>query len=453
MTPPQNPAPENCGQPNGLSLYIHIPFCQTKCPYCDFNTYQGIESLLPPYLKALTAELTVWGRALSHPPVNTIFFGGGTPSYLPPAAVGDILDTVQTAFQLQPNAEITLEANPGDLTPERAKLLMQQGVNRLSIGIQSLDNGLLALLGRRHDAAQAIAAVHTAQDAGLTNINLDLMYGLPRQSAAQWQDTLRQLTALHPAHISLYCLTLEAGTPLRRRVEQGQLPTPDPDLAADQYHYARELLAARGYRHYEISNWSRPGQACRHNLAYWQNLPYLGVGPGAHSSLGGWRFWNQDSPRGYIAAVRKWAAAEPPPLPPAAAASCGLTATGATAGLPVAAATGGLTATAASGGLTATGATGGLTADWLEQAPPIGGYEQIGPDLAAAETMFLGLRLLDGLDLTAASTRLGIDLAAKYQTPIAELLDLGLLEQQNHRLRLTGDAYLIANQAFTRFME
>lgn len=432
--PPQNPAPDTIGQPNGLSLYIHIPFCQTKCPYCDFNTYQGLESLLPPYLTALAAELTLWGRIMSRPPVNTIFFGGGTPSYLPPAAVGDILDTVQTAFQLQPAAEITLEANPGDLTAERARLLLQQGVNRLSIGIQSLDNGLLALLGRRHNAAQAIAAVHNAQDAGLTNINLDLMYGLPRQSAAQWQDTLRQLTALHPAHISLYCLTLEAGTPLRHWVEQGQLPQPDPDLAADQYHYARELLAAQGYQHYEISNWSQPGQACRHNLAYWQNLPYLGVGPGAHSSLGGWRFWNQDSPRGYIAAIQKWAAAEPPPLPTAAA-SGGLTATGATADLTVAA------------------ALGGLTADWLQQAPPIGGYEQIGPDLAAAETMFLGLRLLDGLDLTAASTRLGINLAAKYQTPIAELLELGLLEQQNHRLRLTETAYLIANQVFTRFME
>lgn len=421
--PPQNPAPDNFGQTNGLSLYIHIPFCQTKCPYCDFNTYQGLESLMHPYLTALAAELTVWGRVLGRPPVNTIFFGGGTPSYLPPAAIGDILAAVQAAFQLQPAAEISLEANPGDLTAERAQLLRQQGVNRLSIGIQSLDNGLLALLGRRHNAAQAIAAVHTAQDAGLTNINLDLMYGLPQQSAAQWQDTLRQLTALYPAHISLYCLTLEAGTPLRRWVEQGQLPQPDPDLAADQYHYARELLAAQGYQHYEISNWCRPGQACRHNLAYWQNLPYLGVGPGAHSSMGGWRFWNQDSPRGYIAAVREWAAAEPPPLPSAAA------------------------------GLTETAATGGLTADWLQQAAPIGGYEKIGPDLAAAETMFLGLRLLDGLDLTAAAARLGIDLAAKYQPPIAELLDLGLLERQGNILRLTGDAYLIANQVFTRFME
>lgn len=417
MTPPQQLTPDNFGQRSGLSLYIHIPFCQTKCPYCDFNTYQGLESLMPPYLAALSAELTVWGRVLGRPPVNTIFFGGGTPSYLPPAAIGDILAAVQTAFQLQPAAEITLEANPGDLTPERAQLLRQQGVNRLSIGIQSLDNGLLALLGRRHNAAQAIAAVHTAQTAGLTNINLDLMYGLPQQSAVQWQNTLQRLTALNPAHISLYCLTLEEGTPLRRRVEQGQLPQPDPDLAADQYHYARELLAALGYHHYEISNWSRPGQACRHNLAYWQNLPYLGVGPGAHSSLGGWRFWNQDSPRGYIAAVREWAAAEPPPLPAAAT------------------------------------AVGGLTADWLQQAPPIGGYEKIGPELAAAETMFLGLRLLDGLDLSAASARLDSDLAAKYQMPIAELLELGLLERQGNILRLTGDAYLIANQVFTRFME
>ena len=394
----------------GISLYIHVPFCQTKCPYCDFNTYQGIESLMTPYLAALKAELATWGRALAGPAVNTVFFGGGTPSYLPGDAVGGILSAVRDAFQLQPDAEITLEANPGDLTPARAESLLAQGVNRLSIGVQSLDNDLLTLLGRRHDAAQAIAAYQTVRRAGFDNVNLDLMYGLPRQSAAQWRDTLQGLAALEPAHISLYCLTLEEGTPLHRWVEQGQLPHPDVDLAADMYHYAGELLEGAGYHHYEISNWSRPGLASRHNLAYWRNLPYLGVGPGAHSCLDGCRFWNLDSPRRYIATVQEWADSGP-------------------------------------------AATAAPTGEWLEGVGPVDGWEGIPPDLAAAETMFLGLRLLEGLDLGRASARLGVDLGEKYRPQIEELLELGLVERQGSVIRLSPQACLIANQVFTRFLE
>ncbi len=416
MTPGKGPAAADAGAAAGLSLYIHIPFCQTKCPYCDFNTYQGIESLMSPYGAALQGELARWGQVLGRPAVNTIFFGGGTPSYLPPGAIGDILAAAGAAFSIAQDAEITIEANPGDLTDAAARRLLQQGVNRLSIGVQSLDNGLLSLLGRRHNAAEAIAAFQTVRAAGFSNVNLDLMYGLPQQTMTQWQDTLQRLADLEPAHISLYCLTLEEGTPLRRWVEQGKLPPPDEDLAADMYQYARQLLGERGYRHYEISNWARPGLESQHNLAYWRNLPYLGVGPGAHSCLGGWRFWNMDSPRGYIAAVREWAATEPVPL-------------------------------------MAAGAVMELTGEWLEGAGPVSGWEWISPELAAAETMFLGLRLLEGLDLTAAATRLGLDLAAKYRTPIAELLESGLLERQGDTLRLSGDAYLIANQVFTRFME
>ncbi len=403
---------------DGISLYIHVPFCQTKCPYCDFNTYQGIESLMSPYRTALTAELTAWGTVLNRPTVNTVFFGGGTPSYLPTGALGEILTAAGNAFRLRPDAEITIEANPGDLDAETAHRLLAQGVNRLSIGVQSLDNDLLALLGRRHNADQAIAAFRTVRDAGFANINLDLMYGLPRQTAAQWQDTLQRLAALSPSHISLYCLTLEEGTPLRRWVEQGKLPAPDPDLAADMYHYARELLADCGYHHYEISNWARPGLTSRHNLAYWQTRPYLGVGPGAHSCLSGHRFWNLDSPRAYIAAVKKWA--EGPISSP----------------LPL-----------------TDGPVNQLTAAGLERVGPVAGQERISPELAASETMFLGLRLLDGLNLSSASARLGLDLAAKYQPEIDELLALGLLERQGSLLRLSQRAYLIANQVFTRFLE
>ena len=418
MRPPgEERAAVNAGLPEGLSLYIHIPFCQTKCPYCDFNTYQGIESLMSPYRAVLAEELALWGQALGGPAVNTVFFGGGTPSYLPPGALGDILAVANSAFRIRPDAEITIEANPGDLTGERADYLLRQGVNRISIGVQSLDDGLLGLLGRRHNAAEAVAAVQTVRAAGFANVNLDLMYGLPQQTAGQWRDTLERLADLEPAHISLYCLTLEEGTPLRRWVEQGQLPAPDGDLAADMYDYARQLLGERGYDHYEISNWSRPGLECRHNLAYWRSLPYLGVGPGAHSCLGGWRFWNGDSPRGYIAAVKEWAAAGSTPV------------------------------------LAAGGGVPELTEDWLERAGPVGGWEWIGPELAAAERMFLGLRLLEGMDLAAESTRLGIDLAGKYGTAIAELIELGLLERRGDNLRLTGDALLIANQVFTRFLD
>ena len=397
-------------QTTGISLYLHVPFCQTKCPYCDFNTYQGIEGLMSPYVEALVAELGAWGRALRRPPVNTVFFGGGTPSYLPDGDLGRIVEAIEQAFGIRPDAEITVEANPGDLTPAKAASLLNQGINRVSIGVQSLDNDLLNLLGRRHDADGAMAAFRTVRDAGFDNVNLDLIYGLPRQSLVQWQDTLLRLSELEPTHISLYALTVEEGTPLHRWVERGEVPHPDADLAADMYQYARELLGERGYHHYEISNWSRPGLPSRHNLAYWRNLPYLGVGPGAHSYLGGYRFWDMDPPRGYIAAAKEWAAQ-------------------------------------------VTGPVSGISDEWLDGVGPVGGYESISPDLAAAETMFLGLRLLDGLDMADASARAATDLAARYRSQIEDLLGLGLLEQEDTVIRLNPSAYLIANQVFTRFLD
>ena len=394
---------------SGMSLYIHVPFCQTKCPYCDFNTYQGIENLVSPYLAAVTTELRLWGQVLEHPQVNTVFFGGGTPSYLPDGAIARVMDAVRSAFPVAAGAETTIEANPGDITGGSCRDWLHQGINRLSIGVQSLDNGLLKLLGRRHDAQGAIEAFQEARRSGFGNVNLDLMYGLVNQTMEQWQDTLGRLAALEPSHISLYALTLEEGTPLHRWVQQGNLPEPDQDLAADMYHYARELLADASYQHYEISNWARAGLASQHNLAYWLNRPYLGVGPGAHSCLGGYRFWDVTSPRTYLEQVHRWADSSPQPL-------------------------------------------SSLDDESWSGLFPVGGYESIDTDLAAAETMFLGLRLLDGMDLSEASARVGIDLSAKYGREIGESLELGLLEWQGSRLRLTQDTYLIANQVFTRFL-
>ena len=396
-------------QEHGISLYIHIPFCKTKCPYCDFNTYQGIDNLMDTFLDALLAELELWGRVLAHPTVNTVFFGGGTPSYLPDGQIGQVLSAARDAFILDENAEITVEANPDDLDQAACQRLLQQGVNRLSIGTQTFNSDLLNLLGRRHDADTAVTALDAARNAGFSNVNLDFMYGIPRQTMPQWEDTLAKLTELAPQHISLYALTLEEGTPLQRWVAQGGLPAPDQDLAADMYHRAEGVLEEADYGHYEISNWSFPGCEARHNLAYWFNKSYLGVGPGAHSSLGHHRFWDMDSPRGYISQVQKWRIANPGPLDQ-------------------------------------------ITAEALDAIPQVGGQEHIDSDTRCGETMFLGLRLLDGMDMAEASARVGRDLQSHFGPQIKGLVADGLLEQNGSRLRLTKPTYLVANQVFTKFV-
>ena len=402
----------------GISLYVHVPFCKTKCPYCDFNTFQGIENLMAPYLSAVTRELELWGNLLERPRVNTVFFGGGTPSYLPRGYLHQMLDVVRTSFALAPGAEITVEANPGDPLfsdgGAGCRELLRAGVNRLSIGVQSLDNSLLALLGRRHTADAALEALRAANSRSevlgrFSNVNLDLMYGLPRQTLEQWRETLETLLAQSPAHVSLYCLTLEEGTPFHRWAEQGKIPTPDPDLAADMYHHAEAELERAGYHHYEISNWCLPGLESRHNMVYWLNQPYLGVGPGAHSSLGHNRFWDVSSPVKYFAAVERWAAGGPH------------------------------SARVIDGPL-------------LERIPPVDGHEFCGGETACAETMILGLRLLDGMDLDAASAHVGEDLSARFDRKIRSLIELGLLEREGSILRLARPAYLIANQVFTRFV-
>ena len=393
----------------GLGLYVHVPFCKTKCPYCDFNTYQGIESQMGSFLEAVTGELRLWGQALGNLPVRTVFFGGGTPSYLPDGDIAAILDTAAGAFAIDAGAEITIEANPGDLDASACRGLLRQGVNRLSIGVQSLDNGLLQLLGRRHTADGAIEAFQTARAAGFDNVNLDLMYGLPNQSLAQWEDTIERLAALSPEHISLYALTLEEGTPMRVWADQGKIPEPDPDMAADMYALARRVLAESGYLHYEISNWAQPGRESRHNLIYWRNEPYLGVGPGAHSRLGEYRFWTVLSPRDYASRAAQWQQSPASRWP-------------------------------------------AFGEPELREARTVEGWEHIDADTACAETMFLGLRLLDGLDLSQASAAVGEDLAARYRAEIEELLTLGLLRREGDTIRLDESAYLIANQVFTRFL-
>ena len=289
-----------------LSLYIHIPFCATKCSYCSFNTYANIQHLLPAYLDALKAELRLWGEALGKPRVKTIFFGGGTPSLLKSKEVESVLRECYDSFSVDPGAEITAEANPDDIRGSKPANLRSAGVNRLSIGVQSLMDRHLAALTRRHTVQDALAAYSHARKAGFDNINLDFIYGLPRQSLDEWHETLRQAVSLAPEHLSLYALTVDEGTPLHKEVHLTRsVPEPDPDLAADMYELAEEVLGAAGYGHYEISNWAKPGCEALHNLTYWRNQPYLGVGPGAHSYLGGYRFHDILSPAKYIQEVNR----------------------------------------------------------------------------------------------------------------------------------------------------
>ncbi|MCH8827283.1 MAG: radical SAM family heme chaperone HemW, partial [Chloroflexi bacterium] len=229
-----------------ISLYVHVPFCETKCPYCDFNTYARIEWLMPSYIKAVVREIRLWGRLLARPTVHTVFLGGGTPSYLPSEDIEKIMAAVRVDFVLEGDAEITMEANPGDFDARKLESYLAAGVNRLSIGVQSFDDGLLQKLGRRHSAKGAGDAYRMAIDAGFDNVSIDLMYGLPYQDAGQWESTLDKMSDLNPAHVSMYCLTLEGGTPMEQWVKSGRMPEPDPDLAADMYLAAQERMKEQG---------------------------------------------------------------------------------------------------------------------------------------------------------------------------------------------------------------
>ena len=287
-----------------LSLYLHVPFCTSKCTYCAFNTYIHLETLIEPFVAALIEEIAISGRTNPGHPVGTVFFGGGTPSLLTPAQIRAILAAIETHFVLLPDVEISLEANPNDITRDYLAALRDAGINRLSIGMQSAIQSELTLYARRHDNDAVAHAVSAARLAGFDNLNLDLIYGAPLQTLESWETSLRQMLALKPDHVSLYALGLEDGTPMKTWVENGRLPSPDDDLAADMYELATTVLGEAGYEQYEISNWAKPGHACRHNLQYWVNLPYVGLGPGAHGFAGGVRYANVLSPQRYIAALQ-----------------------------------------------------------------------------------------------------------------------------------------------------
>ena len=308
-----------------LGLYIHVPFCQRRCGYCDFFSTEGKQKLLPGYLRALIREVRSVGAAGERPRVGSAYFGGGTPSLIDPDRMAMLLQEIRRAFRLSPDAEISMEANPGTVDSSRLARYRAAGINRLSLGVQSADDDELQMLGRIHTYPEAEQAYRDARRAGFANVSLDLIYGLPGQTVATWERTLERALSLAPEHLSLYGLTLERGTSLARLVRRGTLPAPEEDAAADMYELAEEQLAAAGYRHYEISNWAKDGEsgieaaskgssgmepmrfpkfACRHNLRYWLNLPYLGLGAGAHGCAAERRYHNVCSVEKYVEKMR-----------------------------------------------------------------------------------------------------------------------------------------------------
>jgi len=383
-------SPVACQAPS--NLYLHIPFCLAKCSYCDFASYPLPAEWYSPYVEALAGEIQVVGAEWKRPSLDTLYIGGGTPTVLPTALLVRLLETVRRAFRCPSTAEITLEANPGTITQEALIALRQAGVNRLSLGVQSFQPPFLRLLGRIHSAEQATEAIEMARQAGFTNLNLDLIYGLPGQTLPQWQADVETALALQPEHLSLYALTLEPNTPLTDRVSCGELPPPEAELAADMYDWARRRLRQAGYIHYEISNWAhRPDLRSRHNLACWLNRPYAGCGAAAHSWLAGRRRANVQSVRQYIERLHKGES-------------------------------------------------------------PVAEEECISPELERAETMILGLRLVEGVSRADFRTRFGSDPAELYASIIAESRSLGLLEVTQTLIRLTDRGLLLGNQVFRRFL-
>lgn len=272
-----------------LGLYIHIPFCKAKCIYCDFYSLPRAEGQMDAYVSALTAQLAAWRERTADCTVDTVYFGGGTPSYLGPNRLCRLLDTVFQSYRVAPGAEVTLEANPDSAQDISAlRRLHDAGFDRLSLGMQSADDAELRRIGRVHTHAQTVRAVENARAAGFDNLSLDLIYGLPGQTMTRWQANLDAALALAPEHLSCYGLKVEEGTPLFARRERFTLP--DDDTQADMYLSAVGLLARQGYEQYEISNFCRPGRASRHNSRYWTLAEYLGFGPGAHSDFRGERF-------------------------------------------------------------------------------------------------------------------------------------------------------------------
>ncbi len=384
-----------------LSLYVHIPFCIAKCGYCDFNSY-ALDTLLEKgragedwtrrYADALIEETKgrLQGFSLEDRRVNTIFFGGGTPSLFPAEETRRVLNLLTESFDLAPDCEITLEANPGAAEAERFGALREAGVNRISIGVQTFDDAALNRLDRVHTGDDAERAFRSAREAGFANVSLDLMFGIPYQTIPMAARDIERAIALGPEHLSAYELTIEPGTAFHARQARGELNgLPDEETALRMWELRDSVLAESGYERYEISNFARPGFACMHNLNYWRRGDYLGIGAGAHSLLEGRRFWNHARPDVYA----------------------------------------------------------------QNASDPTANFERVDePEKALGEALMLGLRMREGVSLERIARECGADPEVAFGELFEELESSGLVARENGSLRLSEEGTLLANRVLAKFL-
>src|SRR5687768_4841877 len=381
-------------------IYIHIPFCRSRCSYCDFATdVFKSEETVERYVNALTKEIENFSfdkSQIQNPkskiPIDTIYFGGGTPSLLAPKQLEKILNSLDKKFSIDKSAEITMEMNPATLTPETLKSYKRLGVNRASFGAQTFDDRELKRLGRRHTASDVRETIELLRDAGFPNVSFDLIAGLPRQTLRDWERNLDEALKLNPEHISLYLLEIHEGTPLAEQIRSGRQPLPDEDLAGEMYLLMLDKVSAKGYEQYEISNFSRSGFESRHNLKYWQFAPYFSFGVSAHSFDGETTRWsNERDTAAYVKRIE-------------------------------------------------TGAS------------PIVETIELDENQRRAEYAFLRLRLNEGIDLREFNKIFGVDLTQEFAEDFARLISGGLIEKQENKLRLSKKGMLYSNEVFAIFV-
>jgi oxygen-independent coproporphyrinogen-3 oxidase len=379
-----------------ISLYIHFPFCLKKCLYCDFNSLAGSPVTAEEYVAAVVREMELRAERLDFPvTAPTLYFGGGTPSLMAPDLVARLIDSAHRLYGLTGDAEVTIEANPGTLTPAKLAGYRAAGVNRLSLGVQSFNDAMLGLLGRVHTVREALDAYSAARESGFDNISIDLIHSLPGETPEAWRDELVRAIDLRPEHISAYGLTVEEGTPFHALEKEGRLSLPDEDAEVVMFRDTEEFLDWAGYEHYEISSFALPGFRSRHNQVYWRRGNYLGFGAGAHSFLRvpgfGVRWRNTLSPETHGIAI----------------------------------------------------AGGTLPEEELTS---------LAEGDAMAEFFFLGLRMQEGVELALFRTEFGRTVEEAYPGVLAKLFAEGLLESRQGQLRLTGRGLLVANQVLMRFV-
>ena len=374
-----------------LGLYLHIPYCLHKCGYCDFNSHPENQVESVHYVEALLKELKFYSTTLKSYNVPTVFMGGGTPTILPPSQLKKILDTVRQSFNLTPDCEITIEANPATIKLETLQEIHAAGYNRISIGVQSFDEKELQLLERVHNEEEIHSTVHRARSANFENLSMDLMFALPDQSTEKWQSHLKQATAKNPDHLSTYNLTIEPATAFFKLYEKGKLCLPHEDIQLEMYETTIQVLEDAGYSQYEISNFSKPGMESQHNINYWNNGEYLGVGAGASSYLNGERSKNINLPSIYIRKIETKASA-------------------------------------------------------------VDTRERLEPLQAMGETLMLGLRLLKGVSIDVFENRFQVSFQKVYGKVVESLLNQELITLNENRIALSRKGLFLADSVILKFM-